>query len=185
VEVSVNLEKGRIMLIDTAGLGRAKNILEKRIMAKTRELLEEVDYKILLIDGTGKRVSLNEADQYNMKIFTKSDLPGFKAEGSSWCVSSKTGAGINKLMDHLNRELFVNLPLIKEEAVITSERQYYCLKEAMINVGRALECLVKDPAVEILAFEIREARNRLAELFGEYNPEETLNAIFSSYCIGK
>jgi tRNA modification GTPase len=184
VEIPVNLESGRILMIDTAGIGDTADSLHQQVMEKTRQVLAEVDYRILLIDGTVGAAQPEATGNYDLDIYTKSDLPAFRAEENAMCVSSKTGQGVAELMEHLNRELFFNRPL-SLEAVITSERQFRCIDEAKKNVVNALECLQENPAVEILAFEIREARNRLAELFGEYDPEETLNAIFSQFCIGK
>ena len=71
------------------------------------------------------------------------------------------------------------------EAVVATQRQYFALKNAFTNIENAFNSFEGTPAVEILAFEIAQARNAMVELLGEYCPEEVLNRIFSSYCIGK
>jgi tRNA modification GTPase len=76
VEVAFNLENGRIYLIDTAGLGSSADPLKQNAARKTRELLEEVDYKILVIDGTKKETRLKENISWDMRINTKSDAKG-------------------------------------------------------------------------------------------------------------
>ena len=64
-----------------------------------------------------------------------------------------------------------------EETWITSERQIACIKKAEECVERAL----RSSAVEIAAFEMREARNALCSITGEISDESVLDAIFSSY----
>ena len=49
----------------------------------------------------------------------------------------------------------------------------------------ALQGMRGKPAIEILAFEIREAAGRLQELLGEISSDEILGKIFSGFCIGK
>jgi tRNA modification GTPase len=73
-----------------------------------------------------------------------------------------------------------------EAAWITSERQISCIKKAEECALKTLEFLkTNPPPIELAAFEMREARNALCSITGEISDESILNAIFSSYCIGK
>ena len=69
--------------------------------------------------------------------------------------------------------------------MITTERQFQMVEAAQAKVMAALEMLQQRPAIEIVAFEIREAALHLKELLGEISSDEILQRVFAGYCIGK
>ena len=175
VEVPLHLPDGDILLIDTAGLAEeVQSEIDNRAMQKTREILEKVNLKILVID-----ISIpppKELEKWrksaDLVVETHADILG------------KENISINELQKTLNSIFF---PESKggEEAWIVSERQIDCIKKAEENALRALELLKQSQAMELAAFEMREARNGLCSVIGEITDESVLDAIFNSYCIGK
>jgi len=185
VEVSVNLEGGRVLFVDTAGVGQAIDEIDQAAMEKTRQILTEVDYRVSLVDGSaGDSDLLDSETGYDLQVYTKSDLPAFSKNTGALGVSSRTGEGVSELLKIINQAVFAESEN-KDEILISTERQYQCLTKSLHCVNRALTLLAENPAVELLAFELREARNHLAELIGEYQPDEVLNKLFSGFCIGK
>ena len=70
--------------------------------------------------------------------------------------------------------------------LVTSVWQKDALAKAAKALGRAAEGIDSDVARELLATDIREAIDLLGQLTGETTPpEEILNRIFSTFCIGK
>ena len=69
--------------------------------------------------------------------------------------------------------------------MLTTERQFRAVEAARERVEAALQGMRGKPAIEILAFEIREAAGHLQELLGEISTDEVLGKIFSGFCIGK
>ncbi len=184
VEVTVNLPGGEVQFIDTAGLGVAANSIEERAMQKTRTLIDEGDYKILLADGTTPVSELGNENQCDLKILTKSDLNGFEEKDGYISISNLTGQGIGGVIERLNNNLFINITPAMP-VFLSTKRQYHCVKNAIECLERALVCLQENPAVEILAFEIRLAHQALKELIGEYKADDVLDQVFSDFCIGK
>jgi tRNA modification GTPase len=72
-----------------------------------------------------------------------------------------------------------------EDIMLTTERQFRAVAAARERVEAALQSMRGKPAIEILAFEIREAAGHLQELLGEISTDEILGKIFSGFCIGK
>ena len=72
-----------------------------------------------------------------------------------------------------------------EDLWITSEREKSCLEEALAGVDRVLDLLEKNPAVELLAFEMQLVRRALQSITGEISSEDILQSIFAGFCIGK
>ncbi len=186
VEVPLNLPGGRVLLVDTAGLGKPVDGLDEQAMQRTRAQLEKVECKILVCDGTQQNQDENQNEvtaNFDIKILSKKDLPGFKSEQKAIAISSITHEGINELLNQLNALFFATEG--GEGLMLTTERQYYALNAAKANVNAALVNLRISPAIEIMAFEIREASEHLRELLGEIAPEEILQKIFAGFCIGK
>ena len=187
VEVSLHLPGGDILLLDTAGLAdAAQNEIDKRAMQKSREVLEKANLKILVAD-----ISVPVPDEFekltrmaNIIVYTHTDiehnspLPAPHSQ-PTFRVSSLKNEGIKELREALDNIFFPKEE--REEVWITSERQIACIKKAKECVLRAMQA----GAIELAAFEMREARNALCSVIGEISDESVLNEIFSSYCIGK
>jgi len=170
VEVPLHLPGGDILLIDTAGLAsEAQSEIDEQAMQKTKEVLSKANLKILVVDG-----SIPLPTEYEEWKEIADIIATTRTE-----LDSPTNQGIPELKQTLNATFFPKEE--SEEAWITSERQISCIKKAEECVQRALQA----GAVEMAAFEMREARNALSSVIGEISDESVLNAIFSSYCIGK
>jgi tRNA modification GTPase len=206
VEVRLFLDGGEIRLIDTAGIAdKATDELDALSMKKSREILDEADMKILVVDGNnsagnkeGVILSEAQAESKDIKpdfvVVSKSDLAANviarseatkqSPDTSHLNVSSKTGEGLAELKKNMNAILFKKSENA-EDLWITSEREKSCLEEALAGVDRVLDLLEKNPAVELLAFEMQLVRRALQSITGEISSEDILQSIFAGFCIGK
>ncbi|MDY6388112.1 MAG: tRNA uridine-5-carboxymethylaminomethyl(34) synthesis GTPase MnmE [Fibrobacter sp.] len=206
VEVRLFLDGGEIRLIDTAGIAdKATDELDALSMKKSREILDEADMKILVVDGNnsagnkeGVILSEAQAESKDIKpdfvVVSKSDLAANviarseatkqSPDTSHLNVSSKTGEGLAELKKNMNAVLFKKSENA-EDLWITSEREKSCLEEALAGVDRVLDLLEKNPAVELLAFEMQLVRRALQSITGEISSEDILQSIFAGFCIGK
>ena len=181
VEVRLFLEGGEIRLVDTAGIAeRATDELDALSMKKSREILEEADLKILVLDGSDSSEPVVQPD---FIVHSKCDVRESVPE-SGICISSKTGAGLAELKSIMNSALFKKREN-EENLWITSEREKACLEDAYAGVNRVLDLLRRNPAVELLAFEMQLVRRALQSITGEISSEDILQSIFAGFCIGK
>ena len=181
VEVRLFLEGGEIRLVDTAGIAEhATDELDALSMKKSREILEEADLKILVLDGTD---STEPVVQPDFIVHSKCDVRGTLPE-TGLRISSKTGAGLAELKSVMNSALFKKCEN-EEDLWITSEREKACLEDAYAGVNRVLDLLHRNPAVELLAFEMQLVRRALQSITGEISSEDILQSIFAGFCIGK
>ena len=181
VEVRLFLEGGEIRLVDTAGIAeRATDELDALSMKKSREILEEADLKILVLDGSDSSEPVVQPD---FIVHSKCDVRESVPE-SGICISSKTGAGLAELKSIMNSALFKKREN-EEDLWITSEREKACLEDAYAGVNRVLDLLRRNPAVELLAFEMQLVRRALQSITGEISSEDILQSIFAGFCIGK
>ena len=211
VEVRLFLDGGEVRLVDTAGIAEhATDELDALSMKKSREILEEADFKILVLDGTDERTggALQTRDEIipDFIVVSKSDLTSCHPElyetknfssqvelsslgkakrvEGSLSVSSKTGEGLAELKSIMNAALFKKSDNA-EDLWITSEREKACLEDAYAGVNRVLDLLRRNPAVELLAFEMQLVRRALQSITGEISSEDILQSIFAGFCIGK
>ena len=194
VEVRLFLPGGEVRLVDTAGIAdRATDELDALSMKKSKEILEEADLKILVVDGDVP--ATNDAD---VVVYSKSDLRDPNASHmdpiastmlqgdrcAALNISSKTGEGLAELKNIMNAALFKE-NANAEDLWITSEREKACLEDALAGVDRVLDLLKNNPAVELLAFEMQLVRRALQSITGEISSEDILQSIFAGFCIGK
>jgi len=175
VEVPLHLRGGDILLVDTAGIaGEIQNEIDKQAMQKSMEILEKANLKILVVDISIPLPKEFEEWRENadLVVETHRDILGEK----NICI--------NELQTKLN-SIFFPESEESEEAWIVSERQINCIKKAEENTIRALELLKQSQAIELAAFEMREARNSICSITGEISDESILETIFNNYCIGK
>ena len=180
VEVRLFLPGGEVRLVDTAGIAdRATDELDALSMKKSKEILEEADLKILVVDG--EAAAANDAD---VIVYSKSDLRDPSKKTDALNISSKTGEGLAELKNIMNASLFKE-NANAEDLWITSEREKACLEDALAGVNRVLDLLKNNPAVELLAFEMQLVRRTLQSITGEISSEDILQSIFAGFCIGK
>lgn len=192
VEVPLRLKGGIVHLVDTAGLGRPIDGLDEMAMQRTREQGQAADVCVWVEDGTGasqvpggdEAASFSQGGKVSLRLASKMDLPGFKARPECLSISSRTGEGLDEFRERLNGLVFSSEGG-GEDIVITTERQFQMVAAAQAKVMAALEMLQQRPAIEIVAFEIREAALHLKELLGEISSDEILQRVFAGYCIGK
>jgi tRNA modification GTPase len=201
VDVPWRLAGGPAHLVDTAGLGMAVDALDALAMERTRAQLAEADLKIFVFDGTPAALAESQelaqlAALADLRVLTKCDLrgdvngndaPATSAPDGWFMVSSRTGTGLGALSAELEKRLSPDNARegTDEGAVAVTERQRAALESARDRLLAAEAHLDGKPAVEILAFEVREACLALRELLGDVTADDVLHRLFAGFCIGK
>ena len=113
------------------------------------------------------------------------DAGGFCAmKWAAMCdVSSKTGAGLHELERTLAALLLGDAAHSADTPMLFRAHQ----KDSMQRAATSLEHLLqnKNNSPEFLAVDLREALHAIGEITGETTPEDILDRIFASFCIGK
>ena len=103
--------------------------------------------------------------------------------GTQIYLSIKTGEGIDFLTRHLKQSVGFNDST--EHVFIARRRHLEALAQGHAFVESALYQLQNNYAGELVAEDLRQAQNALAEITGQFTSDELLGKIFSSFCIGK
>jgi len=189
----IQLDGMPLHIIDTAGLRESDNTVEKEGIRRAHEEIRKADLILLLIDArepdTGSLVETLPANSNITKIYNKIDLLGLAPEiseseqGAQIHLSIKTGEGMDLLKQHLKQSVGFNAAA--DNVFIARRRHIEALSKSHEYVESALKQLQISQAGELVAEDLRQAQNHLAEITGQFTSDDLLGKIFSSFCIGK
>ncbi len=158
-------EAALILLVVDAAAGLQPD--DERLFAQLRTY----DLPILLV--------LNKID-----IGDKDEIGRLNGSLSAVCrVSALTGQGLADLEESIAALLRGHTPITADQALITRIHQKHSLRRALDAVNRVQEHFENSP--EFMGIELDEALRALGEITGETTPDEVLDLIFGSFCIGK
>ncbi len=187
IEASVNLGGVPLTLYDTCGLGKTTDQIEVLGAEKTKFYLGHADLVIALFDSsvpvTNEDFEVLAATRQmpRLLVLNKIDLPfhfdtGIFNGQKPIFVSAKYGTGI----EDLNQKLQVAFA-VDDTPVVTNRRHL----DAIGRAHTALKQALANPYLEIRALEVKTALAAVGEITGATAPEEILDRIFATFCIGK
>ncbi len=209
LSAEVALPRGIVQLIDVAGLddeaaedrnaspeandGQSSSEAEgahREIAAAMRrralEAARRADVVVLVHDRTDGRAMLSLTTTPSLYVLSKADLPTPTASAAApptpvVSVSARSGEGMEKLVDALDRLVFGGESPSGKLSV--NDRHLRSIHEALDAIGRAKSSPAA--ATELLAFDLRAAMDALGTVLGVISPDDLLGKIFSTFCIGK
>jgi tRNA modification GTPase len=189
----IQLDGMPLHIIDTAGLHDSDNAIEQEGIRRAWAEIEKADKILLLIDARDNEdpelLAALPSHVEITKIYNKIDLLGIAPEikaheqQTEIYLSIKTGIGMELLTEHLKQSVGFNAHA--ENVFIARRRHIEALNQAYESVNNALTQLQTTIAAELVAEDLRQAQNSLAEITGTVSSDDLLGRIFSSFCIGK
>ena len=179
----IQIEGVPLLVIDTAGLRPAADLVERLGIERTQRELERADIVIVIFEAGEGHAPLEgmPAGSALIEVYNKIDLtPGFVPPGGALAVSAKTGAGL----DALKRTILqaAGWSATGESVFLARERHLRALRRAAAH----LEAAAREPQRwELFAEELRLAQTALAGITGEFTADDLLGEIFGRFCIGK
>jgi tRNA modification GTPase len=195
VSQTIQIEGVPLHVIDTAGLREAGDEVERIGIARSWDEITRADAVLFLHDLTRLGEPAYAAGDAEIAqrlapladrvvhVFNKSDLaPAPHTQGLA--LSAHTGAGLDEL-----RRTLLNLAgwhAQPEGLFIARARHVQALQRTQEHLEAArAQAASPEPALDLLAEELRLAHNALAEITGAFTPDDLLGEIFSRFCIGK
>lgn len=187
VEIAVPTSKGTVVVVDTAGLGDPRDALDEMAQERTREVLARAALRVLVAES-GQPLNPRDRELVGgngwLVVRTKADLhPGWAPGAGEIGMSVRSGAGLEQVRSRL-ADLLLEAALADEEIALVGARQRQAAESALASLDRVRET-IGTGAVEVAAWEARQAWIALEELVGGVNSDQILSAVFSSFCIGK
>ena len=179
IESFVDISGYPVRFVDTAGIRKSSDFVEKIGIEKAISVSKEADINIVLIENN-KDILYFKNIPKSIIVRSKQDINGGVFDGGSFFnISSKNGYGINDLLEVLRGRLSGTGR--KENISISRERHVECLKNVVDHLKKSKEI----KSMDIFAEDIRQSVKSIASLFGTVDIEDILDIIFSDFCIGK
>lgn len=200
IEETVLIDGIAFRLVDTAGLRKSEDVVEREGVKRSKEQIESADLVLLLLDSS---VSLGDSTLKNSQSMIKehgtkvllvinkidlkshlfkSDLLGELDKVEISCVSRQ---GLAELQKKLSQRALSQCDSNSSNIKIQSDRHRGLLESTLKNVCLAKSTFQSNLGGELVAVDLRSALNSLGEIIGLTTPDDVLNSIFSKFCVGK
>ncbi len=185
-------------LIDTAGIRETEDIVERIGVERTKTAITEADQIVAVVESNSTLppeeiemlrefpVSLLAINKCDLGITLSEDAIQRLSDGARVVkVSAITGEGIDTLRQAIHHRIAVESPTNFEDAIITNERHYSALEDALASLRQAGQDLTAGFTEEVALSNLHQARRSLGVITGETLITDIINQIFSTFCIGK
>ncbi|MDX9973512.1 MAG: tRNA uridine-5-carboxymethylaminomethyl(34) synthesis GTPase MnmE [FCB group bacterium] len=198
LEETITVAGVPIRLIDTAGLREAVDEVEQIGVESARRALQCAGAVLFVVDTASgvtedDRVLAQELQDLEVPLIlalNKIDLapdaalPDWDVPFAAVCrVSATTGDGLGELEAALGRLFLGENAISPEHEMLSRVHQRDSLRRAADALDQALSAFGASP--EFISIDVREALHAIGEITGETTPDDILEAVFSTFCIGK
>ncbi|HJC75418.1 MAG TPA: tRNA uridine-5-carboxymethylaminomethyl(34) synthesis GTPase MnmE [Candidatus Mediterraneibacter faecavium] len=200
LEEQVKLGELSLNVIDTAGIRRTDDVIEKIGVDKAQEYAKNADLIIYVVDASKE---LDENDEKILRLITdkntiillnKSDLDTvitadiMKEKAGDIpviSVSAKEEQGIRELEETV-KEMFLKGEIsFNDQIYITNIRQKNALSDALESMKKVIQSIDDGMPEDFYSIDLMDAYESLGSITGESVGEDLINEIFSKFCMGK
>jgi tRNA modification GTPase len=174
IEDTIQLGDATFRFIDTAGIRYTDDKIENLGIERSRTAAQHA--RIILM--------MTEPGVPYPDIPIRDDQTVIRIENKTEAFQAKYGIGL----DQLRQRLINAAPNISDsDIIITNARHYDALIRASQDLQRVLNGMHNQLPGDLLSEDLRLVLSDLAEITGEgqITPQETINNIFSHFCVGK
>ncbi|CRZ35697.1 tRNA modification GTPase [Herbinix hemicellulosilytica] len=199
LEETVQLNEITLNIIDTAGIRKTEDVVEKIGVEKAIRIAKEADLIIYVIDSTTPLDENDEAilslirDKKAILLFNKSDLPPKininelkeKTDHPVIITSFINYKGLDEL-EKLIKEMFFKGELkLNEDILITNDRHIEAFRKALEALSMVKDSIENQMPEDFYSIDLMTAYEVLGKIIGENVEEDLINLIFSEFCMGK
>lgn len=213
LEEQIQLKGLTLNMIDTAGIRKTDDIIEKIGVDKAKEYVKNADLIIYVVDAS-RPLDSNDSDIMSLLdgrkviiLLNKSDLTTVITKEKMQeeinqkvlnCsrsaeagiipmidISAKEEQGLNELEETL-KEMFLHGEVsFNDEVYITNIRQKAALIDACGSLEKVIESIDNQMPEDFFSIDLMDAYESLGSITGETIGEDLVNEIFSKFCMGK
>jgi tRNA modification GTPase len=184
-----------VELVDTAGLRESVEEVERLGIARSREALADAALVLIVLDATQplndeeRKLLLAVAGRPALAARNKCDLAKKDTHSSEITgievlpTSALNGEGIAALRERLLA--LATGGAAAEPGMLTSLRHHQAIETALAGLRDATQANASSIPHEMILLDLYRTLWALDSLTGQTTPDDILNLIFSSFCIGK
>jgi len=184
VDISLDINGYSVILADTAGIHNTDDTIEIEGIRRAKERAQNSDIQIHLYDGNtitsppttheDAITVVNKKDKVSPPLLVKLNNENILT------ISAKENDCIDVLIETLIQKIESTYAM-NDNSLITRTRH----KVAFANALHHLSHFELHPTLDLKAEELRRAAVEIGKITGNIHLEDVLDALFSSFCIGK
>ena len=195
VEGKINLNGIILNIIDTAGIRKTDNVVEKIGVEKSLNIINKSDLIILMLNNNE---SLTEEDKQLLNLIknkqhiilvNKNDLEtkiNYKELPTDIIkISITNNEGIDELKQRIINLFNLGKLETKDLTYLSDARSISLLKKSLEKINDSITSIENKEPIDIVELNIKEAWNLLGEIIGETYTDELIDELFSRFCLGK
>lgn len=192
VEGSILVGGVKLNLIDTAGVRKSDDIVEKIGIEKSLNLIDGAELVLLILDAS---CPLSEEDKYLLEktkdkkriiIMNKIDLNLNNSYMDDVIkISVKNNDGIENIKDAIKELFNVGTFMSKNLTFFTNVRQISLLKSAIKSLEDVEQGIKEEREIDMIEIDLKLVWEKLGDIIGANYTEELIDNLFSRFCLGK
>ncbi len=196
VEGNIIINNVAFNIIDTAGIRKTEDKIEKIGVEKSISLIDQADLVIVVLDGS-KDLSnedleiLNQTkDKPTIVVINKNDLDQKldKTKLSNYTLietNTFDECGINPLKEKMIELFQLDKIESKDYQYLTNTRQISLAKKAYQKLENVSEAISNNMFIDLLEIDLKECFDILGEIIGNTYTDEIIDHLFENFCVGK
>ena len=194
VEGSLIVSGIPLNIIDTAGIRKTEDTVEKIGVEKSLKIIDTSDLLIYILNNNEeiteeeKEILEKTKNKKRLIVVNKIDLKtklNKKLLDSYIEISVKENIGIDKIKDEIKRLFNIGEISTNDMTYLSNARSIALLKKSLNNINDAINEINNNNPIDIVELSLKESWNNLGEVIGETYTDELLDELFSRFCLGK
>ena len=202
IEEVIDINGMPVRIIDTAGIRDDSGEVEELGIRRARDLINKADLILFLLDGSrpltdGDRALyeqvkhkpvlpvINKIDLCDKSVCAVPEFSAFTGIGECVYISAKEQTGIEKLKNAVFAAVTSGSEQWEEGGCAPNVRHKQALIRAVDACDRIKLSLESGLTNDLIAVDLQDCLDYLAEIVGETTTEDILDVIFEQFCLGK
>lgn len=194
VEGSLIVSGIPLNIIDTAGIRKTEDTVEKIGVEKSLKIIDTSDLLIYILNNNEeiteeeKEILEKTKNKKRIIVVNKIDLKtklNKKLLDSYIEISVKENIDIDKIKDEIKRLFNIGEISTNDMTYLSNARSIALLKKSLNNINDAINEINNNNPIDIVELSLKESWNNLGEVIGETYTDELLDELFSRFCLGK
>lgn len=192
IEEEIRLGTHLVKIVDTAGIRDTKDSIEKIGVQRAKKAVEEASIVIAMFDISRPKDEEDEVietliEEYCKKkkiviVFNKTDKKTLYSPLPKNFKGVSCKESVQPVIDELIS--YLDTQSIDDSVMFTSKRQLHAVQNALNSIKES-KVLLGEGTLELFAFHLKEAIENISSITKPYGEDEMLDAMFSSFCLGK
>ena len=199
LEEHLNFNGISLNLMDTAGIRKTEDLVEKIGVDRAMEHAKDADLILYVVDSSEPLSEEDEAiismirEKQAIVLLNKSDLEQKITAEDLWdrtgkqviLFSAKERTGLSELSEAISKMFFSGEVQFHDEIYLNSARQKDALRRAEESLEKVRESIDNRMPEDFYSIDLMDAYEALGSVIGESVEEDLVNEIFSKFCMGK